>query len=94
LAEAQIQKDKRSRSDFVLMEGPKEVKVGGVKGAFFKAASTATAEGHTFKSLIRTYFAADSEHVFKITMAGPPEGTNLSENEFAEILGSIAIGKK
>jgi len=94
LAEAQIQKDKRSRGDFVLMEGPKEVTVGGVKGAFFKAASTATAEGHAFKVLIRAYFTADSEHVFKITMAGPPEGTNVSEKEFAEILNSIAIGRK
>ena len=93
-AEAQIQKDKRSRGDFVLLEGPKEVKVGGVKGAFFKAAATAAAEGHTFKVLIRAYFAADSEHVFKITMVGPPEGANVSEKEFAEILNSIAIGRK
>ena len=43
---------------------------------------------------IRAYFTADSEHVFKITMAGPPEGTNVSEKEFAEILNSIAIGRK
>ena len=84
----------QSFEDFALLEGVNKVEVGGLGGAYLKATySVASPTGEKFKVLSNMWVVLRGDYMFIISMSGPPEGPDLAEKEFAEILASIKIEK-
>ena len=82
----------RAVADFTVIEPIKETTVGGQKAAYMKSKYTvANAEGREFRALSRLWIVTRGKFMFMISMSGPRDGPNVSEDEFAEILRSIRI---
>ena len=85
---------KQAVKDFTLVDGVKEVKVDGVKGAYMKGTySVKSPDGRVFKTTSRMWFLKRGAFAFMIGASGPQSGPDLSEKEFAEIIASIEIAK-
>jgi hypothetical protein len=73
-----------------------DASVGGIDGAYTKVKYTYTMaeEGREFPTLARTWMLPRGNKIFIISMYGPQEGPDVSDEAFKQILSSIKIEKK
>ena len=69
------------------------VQVSSLPAAHMRARYTMKVGGSGFPVLTRLWLVPRGQFMFLIGMSGPPDGPDLSEAEFAEVLGSISIQK-
>jgi hypothetical protein len=91
IAQEEVHKMKQKSPDFQLLEGPRETTLGGQKGAFFKAKFSVSANGNTNGVLWRMWFIPRSTATLTVIMLGPQTGSDVCEEEFKTIAGSIRI---
>jgi hypothetical protein len=83
---------KSAMADFELVGSVDSVQVGGRPAASARARYTLkNPAGEAFPVLARMWVVPRGKFLFLVGMSGPPEGPELSEEEFAQALSSIAI---
>lgn len=87
---------KRAFPDLTYVDKVQDTNVDGISGAYTKVKYTYTmAEGgQKFPTLARTWMLPRGNKIFIISMYGPQEGPDVSDEAFDKILGSIKIDKK
>ena len=87
---------KRAFPDLTYVDKVQDTNVGGISGAYTKVKYTYTLAdgGQKFPTLARTWMLPRGKKIFIITMYGPQEGPDVSEETFGKILGSIKFDKK
>jgi len=80
-------------ADFAFVNEIHGVQVSGLPAAHMRARYTMNVGGSGFGVLARLWLVPRGQFMFLIGMSGPPDGPDLSEAEFAEVLGSISIQK-
>jgi hypothetical protein len=80
--------------DFTFVREIESAQISGLAAAHMRAQYTLkNADGSEFKILSRLWLVPRGSFMFLIGMSGPQEGPDISESEFAEVLGSIKIQK-
>jgi hypothetical protein len=78
--------------DVAFVEPIQATKVGGLAAGYAKITYTSVSpKGREFKPLSRMWVVPREGYMFMISMAGPREGKDVSEEEFKEILELIRI---
>jgi hypothetical protein len=81
-----------SFADFTFVEEIHETELGGQTAAHGRAKYTvANDEGREFPTLSRFWLICRGSFMFMISMSGPQEGPNVSEEEFEQVAASIVI---
>jgi len=87
-----VERLKGNFRDFTYLRPVEATTVDGQAAARMVARYTvADAEGKEFKTVARMWVVPRGEYMFTISMYGPSEGPNASEEEFDQILQSIKI---
>jgi hypothetical protein len=82
----------RAMAAFRIVEPIRDVLLGGMPAATLRAAyGIANPDGRTFHLMTRAWIAPWGSYMFMISASGPADGLDVSEREFAEIVGSIRI---
>ena len=85
---------KSMADDFTVIDGIRDVEVGGLKGVYTKASySIEGPDGRRYEILTRVWFLKRGTSTFMIGASGPQSGPDISEAEFSEIIASIEIAK-
>ena len=85
---------KQAYPDLEDVEAVRDHEVDGIQGAYTRVKYTvAFADGQEFPTMIRMWIVPRGKIMFVIGMTSPPEGPDLSEEAFQEILKSIKIAR-
>jgi hypothetical protein len=87
-----IEMTKQAYPDLEIVEPVRDHEVDVIQGAYTKVKYTVTfADGQTFPTMVRMWIVPRGNIMFVIGMTSPPEGPDVSEEAFQEILKSIKI---
>ena len=85
---------KQAYPDLEVVEPVRDYEVDGIQGSYTKVKYTVGfADGQEFPTVARMWIVPRGKIMFVIGMTSPPEGPDVSEEAFQEILKSIKIDK-
>jgi hypothetical protein len=86
---------KRAFPDLTYVDKVQDTNVDGIEGAYTKVKYTYTMAkgGQEYPTLARTWMLPRGNKIFIISMYGPQEGPDVSDEAFNSILSSIKIDK-
>lgn len=82
---------KRAYPDLTYVDEVQDANVDGINGAYTKIKYTIAASDQKFPTLARMWMVPRGSNMFIVSMYGPQEGPDVSEESFSQILKSIKI---
>ena len=85
---------KKQYQDLVVVEMVREQEVNGIQGAYTQVKYTAPfADGQRFPTTLRMWMIPHGKIMFLVSMSGTPEGPDIFEGVYQDIINSIKIAR-